>query len=226
MRKSYGPAANELLDEMSRDDYRRASPYLIPVDLAFADVLVERNAPSPHVYFPTSGVIGIDTLTVSGASLLLIGKEGMVGSSIAAGIREPPALIVVQREGVAMRMESRRFRILADDSVSLQRQLHRYTWGLLKRALQMAVCNSYHSVESRLARCLLEASEQAKTHEIRITQQSLALMIGARRIGVNAAATSMRERKMIDYARGRVRIVNRKPLERLACACYARHASA
>lgn len=70
---------------------------------------------------------------------------------------------------------------------------------------------------------LLEASEQARSQEIRITQESMATMIGARRIGVNAAANSMRRRKMIDYARGRVRIVNRKNLERLACTCYARH---
>jgi CRP-like cAMP-binding protein len=226
MRKVRGPAANHLLADMSRADFGQLLPHLAPIELSFAEVLVERNARSPYVYFPTSGIIGIHTPIIGGGTTLaLIGREGMVGSAVAAGIRVPPTLMMVQRPGGAMRIEARRFQRLAGSSVSLQREIHRYTAGLLRRARQMAVCNSYHSVEARLARCLLEASDQARSDEIQITQESLANMIGGRRIGVNTAATSMRGRKLIDYSRGRLLIVNRKRLRRLACACYEPPAS-
>ena len=209
-----------MLADLSRDDYRRIRPHLTSVALSFADVLGEPDARIKHVYFPTSGLIAVLTATAGGMSLALVGKEGMVGSSVGAGVGAPLSLILVQGDGTAMRMDAGRFDAFAERSVSLQRQIHRYTCGLLKRALQVAVCNGFHGVEARLARCLLEASDQVKSDEIRITQQSLAYIMSAHRSGVSIAATSMRRAKLIEYARGRLRIINRKGLARLACACY------
>lgn len=220
MLKSGASAANELLEGLTRDDYRRVFPDLTKVDLSFADVLSQPNATAKHVYFPTAGLIGIHSDTISRASLVLVGREGMVGYAVATGVAVPQALVMVQGAGTAMRMDAQRFRVLADRSASLQQYIHRYTYSLLKRASQMAVCNSFHSVEARLARCLLESGDQARSDEIRITQQALAHMIGARRSGVSIAATSMRRRHLIEYARGRLRIVDRRALKRLACACY------
>lgn len=213
-------AANELLGDLSQADYRQVRPYLTAINLSFADVLGKRNITAEHVYFPTSGLISIHTITVGRVSVALVGHEGMTGSAVAAGIEAPRALIVVQGEGVALRMDARRFQILAYQSISLQRHVHRYTHHLLRHASRMAVCNSYHSVETRLARCLLEASDQGGSNEIRITQQLLAYMIAARRPGVSVAAASMRRRKLIDYTRGRLVIISRKGLKRLTCGCY------
>jgi hypothetical protein len=37
---------------------------------------------------------------------------------------------------------------------------------------------------------------------------------------VTQAASTLRRRKLIDYRRGKIRILDRKGLEKIACECY------
>lgn len=220
MKKSSSCAANRLLADLSHADYRKVSPHLESIALSFADVLTERNALVSHVYFPTSGLIALRTPTIGRPTLTVIGSEGVVGSSVAAGVATSEALVVVQGAGAAMRLNARRFRLLVERSPTLQRQMHRYTVDLLRRASQTAVCNHVHRTEARLARCLLETSDRAGTRDLRVTQEQLGHLIGARRTSVSIVATSMRRRRLIRYVRGRLQITDRKGLRQLACACY------
>jgi hypothetical protein len=89
----------------------KVSPHLESITLSFADVLAKRNALVRHVYFPTSGLIALRTATIGRPSLAVIGSEGMVGSSVAAGVAMSEALVVVQSEGAAMRVNAGRFRL-------------------------------------------------------------------------------------------------------------------
>ena len=57
--------------------------------------------------------------------------------------------------------------------------------------------------------------------EIRLTQEFLAEMLGVRRAGVSRAAGQLKRRKLIDYRRGRIHVLDRKGLEKAACECYA-----
>jgi CRP-like cAMP-binding protein len=220
LKSSNGRAANRLLTGLSLADYLRVFPHLESIVLSFAEVLSGRDAIVSHVYFPTSGLIAIYTPTVGRASLAVVGAEGMVGYSFAAGVAASDAVVIVQGAGAAMRMSARRFRLLAERSPTLQRHMHRYTLSLLRRASQIAVCNGVHRTEERLARCLLEASDSAGTADLRVTQEQLAGLIAARRTGVTIAAASMRRSQLIDYTRGRLRITDRKGLRKVACACY------
>ena len=45
-------------------------------------------------------------------------------------------------------------------------------------------------------------------------------MLGVRRASVTEVAVRLQERGLIEYSRGRVRIVNREGLEEFACECY------
>ena len=104
--------------------------------------------------------------------------------------------------------------------------MHRYTCQLLRRSAQTSRCNGLHTVEARLARCLLETSERGGSHELRVTHELLAAAMGARRTNVTVAANALRFRDLIDYTRARLKIIDRKGLIKAACGCYGVHAVA
>jgi hypothetical protein len=45
-------------------------------------------------------------------------------------------------------------------------------------------------------------------------------MLGVRRVGVTKAAGVLERKKLIDYSRGNIEILDRKRLEATACTCY------
>jgi len=53
-----------------------------------------------------------------------------------------------------------------------------------------------------------------------MTQQLMADMLGVRREGVSVVAAHLRSADLIDYARGRMRILDRAAIEQRACECY------
>jgi Mn-dependent DtxR family transcriptional regulator len=53
-----------------------------------------------------------------------------------------------------------------------------------------------------------------------ITHDFIATMMGTDRSTVSMAASVMQKDGIIDYARGEVKILNRRKLERSACECY------
>ncbi len=46
-------------------------------------------------------------------------------------------------------------------------------------------------------------------------------MLDTRRAGVTEVAATLQRAKLIRYTRGRVTILNRRGLEKMACECYA-----
>jgi hypothetical protein len=85
---------------------------------------------------------------------------------------------------------------------------------------QTAACNRFHVVAQRMARWMLMTRDRVHSNEFRITQEFLALMLGVRRVGVSAAMSDLRERRLIVYNRGTITILDHEGLLALACGCY------
>jgi Mn-dependent DtxR family transcriptional regulator len=62
--------------------------------------------------------------------------------------------------------------------------------------------------------------DRVRSDEFRLTQEFLSHMLGVRRVGVTKAACALQERKLIEYSRGKIRILDDKGLEAAACECY------
>ncbi len=216
------PVANRLLAALPRKDFNGLLECLRPVTLTFGEVLYEPGDQIRHVYFPNDSIVSLLT-TIEGHHALevgLVGREGMVGISLALGTDISGVRALVQGTGTAMRMSAAHFRKEFRSSVSLQAEVYRFTHAKLTQIRQTAACNNFHTVEARLARWLLMTRDRVQSNDFRLTQEFLSHMLGVRRENVVAAAGKLLQRHLIEYGRGTIRILDRAGLEAASCACY------
>ena len=86
--------------------------------------------------------------------------------------------------------------------------------------MQSTACNAVHSVEQRLARWLLTARDRMASDQFPLTQEFVAMMLGANRSTVTIVAGTLQRAGLITYHRGVLTIVDGKALERASCECY------
>jgi CRP-like cAMP-binding protein len=214
--------ANRVLARIPSEEYARLQAQLEPVTLEYTQVLYEPGKPIRHVYFPIDCLISLLTAVDKRRTLEvgMVGNEGMAGMPFILGVGVSGVRAIVQGSGNALRMASAPFRVEFDRNPSLQDALYRYTYALMAQISQTAACNRFHDAEPRLARWLLMTRDRVKSDEFRLTHEFLAHMLGLRREGVTEAASALKERKLIDYARGEIRILNARKLKASSCSCY------
>jgi CRP-like cAMP-binding protein len=195
---------------------------LEPVELALGDVLHEPGGQIEYVYFPEQCVISLLAAADGRMSLEvgLVGCDGMAGIAVAMGSAVSPVRALVQRDGRAMRLGARRFRLLLDESAALKRSVSHYAHGLMVQATQAAFCSHYHLLESRLARSLLMMRDRVQSDALHLTHEFLAHALGVRRVGITKAATSLQQKGLISYSRGDIQILDVDGLQGAACTCY------
>lgn len=217
------PIANSLLAALPYKDYQRLLPGLEQVTLTFGDTIYEPGAIIHHVYFPSDSLVSLLTLVEGHLALEvgLIGREGILGVSLALGVNISPVRALIQGSGTALRMKSARFLQALRHSPPLQREIHLYTHALMAQVTQTAACNRFHVVEARLARWLLMTRDRVRSDQFHLTQEFLSHMLGVRRVGVTKAASALQRQKLISYSRGNIKILDRKNLEAASCPCYA-----
>jgi PAS domain S-box-containing protein len=215
-------AENDLLAAFSPEDYERIRPSLEFVSLAQGEVLYRPEDRIDYVYFPTTGVVSLVSVTEEGATIEvgMIGNDGMVGISLFLGTSIMPYLIVVQVSGAALRMRRELFEIESSRQGPFHIRLLHYAQVRLNMLTQSAVCNRFHTLDERLCRWLLTIQGFVKTDEFTLTQEFISQMLGVRRSGVTVAARELQDRGLIKYSRGRITIKSRAGLESKACECY------
>jgi CRP-like cAMP-binding protein len=114
-----------------------------------------------------------------------------------------------------------RLRAAADQSPSFRSAVLRHGLAVYAQIQQTAGCNAAHTVESRLARCLLETYDMSGGCKLMLTQETMAQMIGARRNSVSLVASMLQQANFIHYSRGHIEITNIEGLRKTACECYA-----
>lgn len=213
---------NHLLAAIPRQVYRRMSDTLEKVELEYGQVLYEPKERIRHVYFPLDFLVSLLTAVDKRRTLEvgMVGNEGMVGMPMALGIGASAVRALVQGKGSAMRMSATDFRLEFKTDSPLQRALFRYNHLLMAQISQTAACNRFHEVGPRLARWLLMTRDRLHADEFRLTHEFLSHMLGIRRAGVSGAASLLEQKKLIEYSRGNIRVLNHKGLEGAACSCY------
>lgn len=217
-----GQLENYLLAGLLSDEYARLSPYLDRVTFALGDVVYQHSGVLEYVYFPTTCVVSLLYTMENGstAEMGLVGNDGVLGVALFLGGDTTPNRAVVQIAGEALRMRAKALQAEFARGGALQRLLLLYTQALITQISQTAVCNRLHSVEKRLCRWLLLSQDRVQSDELPMTQEFISNMLGGRRESVTIAAGRLQTEGLIHYARGRIKILDRKGLEAGACECY------
>ena len=215
-------SSNRILESIPSRDCQRLNDQLDSVSLKFGQVLYEPGKAIRYVYFPTNCLISLLTAVDRRRTLEvgMVGNEGMAGMPFILGMGISGVRALVQGAGAALRMAAGPFRTEFDRNAALQHALYRYTYALMAQISQTAACNRFHDTEARLARWLLMTSDRVGSQDFALTQEFLAHMLGLRRVGVTEAASALKHRKLIDYTRGKLRILDMVGLRQASCSCY------
>jgi len=216
------PVSNIILLSISDSDYSSLRPHLEYVSLPNHLVLHEAGGKQEFAYFPNRGLISLVVVMKDGktAEAGIVGNEGFTGTLAAVGLSGGPLRAVVQITGDGFRVAVGALQHALEFAPHLQLILSRYAAIRGMQVAQTAACNRLHDIEQRLARWLLMTQDRVDSGLLPITHDFLATMLGTDRPTVSLAAGVLQRKKLIEYTRGAVKIVNRKKLEDSACECY------
>jgi CRP-like cAMP-binding protein len=221
---SWDTGENWILATLPLAERAALAPHLERVALASGQVIVQPGMALQHVYFPThcSFVWFSHTAEGESAELALVGREGLVGVPLVLGGVEMQHTVQVQCGGQALRMEADAFL----RQLSTQGHLHRlallYVQWQIAQMAQSILCSRHHAVSERLSHWMLSNAQGANHHELCVTHETIAHMLGVRRESVTQAAGRFQAAGWITIQRGKITLKDPDGLSTMACECHAR----
>ena len=213
---------NAPLLTVAAEEYGRLRAHLEPVELGHRQILHEAGEKIRYAYFPNGGLASMVVITSDGRSveIAMVGREGIIGTPLAAGLTREPYRAIMQIHGTGLRIRAEVLEKILPHAPDLQLITNRYVLVRGLQVAQIAACNRLHEIEQRLARWLLMCQDRVEFKELPFTHEFISQMLGTGRPSVSLAAGILQRAGMIENLRGSVRIVNRKGLEQAACECY------
>jgi CRP-like cAMP-binding protein len=223
MHKAREMKRNHLLAALPDVEWKRWAGSLERIEMPLGEVLYEPGVALDYVYFPITSIVSLLYVMEDGASaeIAVVGNEGLVGVSLFMGGDSTPSRAVVQSAGFGCRLKSKVMKEEFNRAGPVMHLLLRYTQALITQMAQTAVCNRHHSLDQQLCRWLLLSLDRLHGTELVMTQELIANMLGVRREGVTEGAVKLQKAGLIQYARGRISVLDRRGLEGRTCECYA-----
>lgn len=213
---------NLILQLLPVEIYEKAKAHLEPFEMPLGRNIYRPDETISHVYFPETSVISVVTYLENGDCVEtgIIGNDGVAGAETALYQNSSPREAMVQLAGDGYRMKVENFRELCLNEVDFKKLVLRYVYNFIAQISQNPACLCYHKVEQRLARWLLSFEDRAASDELNLTQEYIAVMLGVHRPTVSKCAAKLQEMNLINYNRGKIKILDRPGLTRISCECY------
>lgn len=213
---------NTVLASLSGSEYERLAPHLEAVTLKAGDVLHKSGSMPKGVYFLDTGVASLSVSTADGDELELsiVGNESTIGER---AIFDYDFFIIeckMLSDGSGHKMSPAPFKEEFRRGGMMHDMIINRLEVRITEASQTSLCNQSHSVEQRLARWLLTYADRSGSDELDITHDVIRKALGVTRSAITRAAVIMKEKGMIDYARGNIVVLDRHDLGAQSCECY------
>jgi CRP-like cAMP-binding protein len=212
---------NAILQQLRSNERRAVTFAGESVHLAKHATVMESGIQNEFVYFPFDAVIGFTESAAQGGNLEVwaVGHDGVAGISTLLGERNPFRGVVLI-PGMAFRAKASAVRRCFQQNRQFHDVLLSYYHALLVQISYLGICNNTHPLAQRLSRWLLNMQDRAGTNKLRVTQDTIASMLGTRRASVSEAAAKLQTRGFISYTPGAITITSRRGLRETACGCY------
>jgi CRP-like cAMP-binding protein len=197
------------------------------LELREVDLPVGREIEFPgerigHLFFIEEGIASMTATFEDGfqVEIALGGSESVLGTSSMMGTRRSLNRVYMQVAGygysslmAAATKEFKRGEKFHDLTL-------RYLQAQFIQTAQTAGCNARHTVEQRMARWLLLCSDRIGDRVLPLSHEYMADMLGVTRSSVTIVAGHLQDRNLIQYTRGKIKLMDLAGLEALACECY------
>lgn len=213
---------NNLLRALRPHDLALLQPLMEEWEGQLGTILFQPGDPVQHVYFPCGpSMISFLVVLDTGQSVetALIGREGAVGGVVSQGRLPAYARAEVQFAGQFLRISSAALEQAKTQSLTLRHLFARYADCMLAQIFQAVACNAAHTIEQRTAKWLQAAIVRTGEHDVPLTQEQLAAMLGVGRSYLSRIIRSLRQRGIVDTKRGRICVRDEAALSALSCHC-------
>jgi CRP-like cAMP-binding protein len=210
------------LKSLSDDNQKSLLSESVHIPLPVGTVLYEAQQTPSYAYFITSGTASVVTAMADGATVEVgvVGREGVIGSLQIMGPALAPTRCFMQLDGSGLRISLSDLRKAFGASDEIRERLLEFLQEQTMCLSQIAGCHRLHEAGQRFARWLLMVQDCTQSDLLNLTQEFLGMTLGSRRTTVSAAAGELQGAGLIEYQRGRIKIVDRPRLELAACDCY------
>lgn len=176
-----------------------------------------------YIYFPETAVMSELQILEDGETveIAMLGKKEMIGLQAIFGSRKTTNWTMSFYAGSALRISTKIIKQEFHRGGALQTLLLESIGQYINQISQRSVCNAHHCIEKRLCFWLLMLRDRCQSDNFLITQEQIAHFLGVYRPSITQVAQTLRKKKIIEYARGKISIVNYKKLEETACFCYS-----
>jgi len=215
------PSNNLMLEQLNAEKYEKLASSFQLTCLETGHLVFRPHETIQFVVFPVSAIIAmqIDISDGSSADIVLIGKEGMVGSGVMGG-NQNFSRARVKFSGFAYRLPLSIFQAeLAHDSAFLKIWMATTRQMILQIAMP-TICSGKHSNEEQIVRWIMNTLDKTQGQTLQVTHQEIADILGIRRESVTLTAGKLSHERLINVTRGQLEVLDRPALAARACECY------
>jgi hypothetical protein len=212
---------NHLLAHLPRHELDTLRPHLDVISLDTREEINQIGTQIVDIIFPITVTISLMDMQVSGTTVAaaIIGKEGCAGSYLLEGLNISPCRTIVQIGGIALRMTVSQLRPLLPQIPVFRQSARRFSMLVFRQTIISVGCSRFHSVEQRLARCLLAHRHLTSLKEFPFTHDFLAEQLGVQRVTVTQALAVLHERGLVMHGYGKLALLDIGGMKKTACEC-------
>ncbi|MEK1889384.1 MAG: Crp/Fnr family transcriptional regulator [Phyllobacterium sp.] len=205
---------NKLLKSLLPEDFSSLMPHLELKEFELRQQLEEPGVPIKEAVFLESGIASIVAKSPKGRDIEigLTGFEGVTGTSLLLGVHMTSHWTYMQLAGAGYAIAAEHLITAVAQSATLRQHLLLFVECFIVQAAATSLVNAQAQAETKLARWLLMVHDRSHGHELYLTHEFMAVMLGVRRPWVTETLHVLEGKGFIRAARGKVTVLDRQGL--------------